>query len=149
MAAAADAVAGDAAEIPLSTNGLTWLKASNPGPGFTQVMLYSQKLMGLVLGGLLGATSASVSAATPDRGETLVRRHCGGCHAVSSTGDSRVPAAPRFRELHKRYDPEVLAEALAEGILTGHPLMPEFRFEPDDVQAIIIYLKSLQTKQAG
>jgi cytochrome c len=114
-------------------------------------MTSSSKLINPLLGGLLAlaATTASVSAATMERGETLVRRHCGGCHAVSSTGDSRVPAAPRFRELHKRYDPEVLAEALAEGILTGHPLMPEFRFEPDDVQAIILYLKSLQSKQAG
>lgn len=78
-----------------------------------------------------------------------MRRYCGGCHAVGQTGDSKEPAAPPFRELHRRYDPEVLGEALAEGILTGHPLMPEFRFEADDVRAIILYLKSIQTKQAS
>jgi len=42
-----------------------------------------------------------------------------------------------------------LAEALAEGILTGHPQMPEFAFPPDDVAAIIAYLKSIQTHQGA
>ena len=68
---------------------------------------------------------------------------------MGATGDSPEPAAPKFRELNQRYDPEVLGEALAEGILTGHPLMPEFRFDPTDVQSIILYLKALQSKQAG
>lgn len=103
----------------------------------------------LALGGLLALTALAAAAQTPERGERLVRRHCGGCHAVGRTGDSHEPAAPRFRELHTRYDPEVLGEALAEGILTGHPLMPEFKFGPDDVQSIILYLKTLQPKQAG
>lgn len=104
---------------------------------------------GLILGCLLALAGSAASAATLERGETLVRRHCGGCHAVGKAGNSHEPAAPRFRELHKRYDPEVLGEALAEGILTGHPLMPEFKFGPDDAQSIILYLKALQPKQAG
>lgn len=95
------------------------------------------------------AFAGAASAATPERGEALVRLHCGGCHAVGRSGASHEPAAPPFRELHKRYDPEQLGEALGEGLLTGHPMMPEFRFEPDDVQSIIIYLKSIQTKQPG
>lgn len=106
-------------------------------------------LPGLILGCALSLAAFTAGAATPERGETLVRRHCGGCHAVGKAGASQEAAAPRFRELHKRYDPEVLGEALAEGILTGHPLMPEFRFGPDDVQSIILYLKALQPKQAG
>lgn len=81
------------------------------------------------------------------RGETLVRRQCGGCHAVERTGRSPLAAAPPLRDLHKRYEPEVLGEALAEGILTGHPAMPEFRFPPNDVRAVILYLESIQTRQ--
>jgi hypothetical protein len=38
---------------------------------------------------------------------------------------------------------------LAEGLLTGHPMMPEFRFPPEDGKAIIRYLKSIQTRQPG
>jgi hypothetical protein len=36
------------------------------------------------------------------------------------------------------------AEALAEGIVTGHPSMPEFRLDPGQVQDVISYLKSLE-----
>ena len=34
--------------------------------------------------------------------------------------------APPFRDLPKRYPVENLAEALAEGIVTGHPARPRF-----------------------
>jgi len=68
---------------------------------------------------------------------------------VGTTGRSRNPAAPPFRELHKRYPVENLAEALAEGIIVGHPAMPELRFGPTDVNAIIRYLKSVQVSQAA
>jgi cytochrome c len=46
--------------------------------------------------------------------------------------------------VHKRYPVEDLAEALAEGLVTGHPSKPEFRFEAWDVDDIIDYLKSLE-----
>ena len=39
---------------------------------------------------------------------------------------------------------ELLEEALAEGILTGHPDMPEFAFPPEDIGAIIAYLRAVQ-----
>lgn len=99
----------------------------------------------------IAAAICGPAAAQPPtaRGEELVTRHCGGCHAAGREGASREPAAPPLRELHRRYDPELLAEALAEGLLTGHPMMPEFRFPPADVRAVIDYLKSIQTKQPG
>ena len=81
------------------------------------------------------------------RGEALVERHCASCHAVRTTGVSPDKAAPAFRDLHTRYQIDDLAEGLAEGLLTGHPAMPEFRFAPADVTAIIAYLKSIQTHQ--
>jgi cytochrome c len=52
--------------------------------------------------------------------------------------------SPPFREIAKRYPPENLVEALAEGIVTGHNEMPEFLFEPEDIVEIISYLESLQ-----
>lgn len=83
------------------------------------------------------------------RGEALTQRHCGRCHATGFSGRSAEAAAPPFRELHRRYDPDELGEALAEGLLTGHPMMPEFRFSPQDVRAIVDYLKSIQTRDHG
>ena len=113
------------------------------------MMRRSAILAALLLGLTVGAGAQAQAPEGAGRGETLVRRHCGGCHAVDHAGASPEPAAPPLRELNRRYEPEMLAEALAEGILTGHPLMPEFRFPPEDVGAIIDYLDSIQTRQPG
>jgi mono/diheme cytochrome c family protein len=78
------------------------------------------------------------------QGETLALNNCARCHAVGRTGASPWPEAPLFRDLHTRYPVEDLGEALAEGIRTGHPSMPEFRFDPDQAEALIAYLKSLE-----
>lgn len=94
-------------------------------------------------------SSATAQRLSERRGEELVERHCGGCHATGAKGASRLPAAPPLRELYRRYEPDSLAEALAEGILTGHPAMPEFRFEAPDVRAIILYLNAIQDRQTS
>ena len=46
--------------------------------------------------------------------------------------------------LHERYPVEMLEEALGEGISTGHPSMPQFQFEPDQIGDFIKFLKSLE-----
>ncbi|MGY2049372.1 c-type cytochrome [Methylobacterium sp. JK268] len=79
-----------------------------------------------------------------ERGRTLARAECARCHAVERAGASPLPQAPPFRILHERYPVEDLAEALTEGIRTGHPAMPEFRFDPDEAMALIAYLRSLE-----
>jgi cytochrome c len=83
------------------------------------------------------------------RGEGLLTKNCSRCHAVGRAGDSVHPEAPLFRRLGQRYPIEQLAEALAEGLSSGHPDMPEFRFEIDDVDAILAYLESIQEKGEG
>jgi hypothetical protein len=55
-----------------------------------------------------------------------------------------LPIAPPFRTLHERYPVETLEEALAEGIITGHPNMPEFRLDPGQVGDVIAFLKTLE-----
>ncbi|MGY4318627.1 hypothetical protein ACVWW1_007954 [Bradyrhizobium sp. JR3.5] len=42
----------------------------------------------------------------------------------------------------------MLQESLAEGIVTGHPTMPQFSFEADQVGDFILFLKSLERGQA-
>ncbi len=56
-----------------------------------------------------------------------------------------MAAAPAFRDLNRNYPLDNLGEALAEGILTGHPAMPEFQFAPEDINAILRYLESVQS----
>ncbi len=97
-------------------------------------------IMGLVI-----VSYAHVSyAGNAQRGLTLIRTHCGSCHSTDKVSPSPLAIAPPFRNLHKRYPVEDLEEALSEGIVTGHPSMPEFRFDPDQVGDIIAFLKSLE-----
>ena len=79
------------------------------------------------------------------RGFDLLRSNCARCHAIDADSSSPNVKAPPFREVVKKYDPDALEEALAEGIITGHNNMPEFEFDPDDVTAIIAYLDTLKT----
>ena len=51
---------------------------------------------------------------------------------------------PPVRSLHKRYPVEELDESLAVGIMTGHPSMPQFQFEADQINDFIKFLKSLE-----
>ena len=82
------------------------------------------------------------------KGEGLVRKDCSSCHAIGKEGDSPHPDAPPFRTLSSKYPVTDLAESLAEGIVSGHPDMPVFVFEPTDVEAIIEYLQSIQDQPA-
>jgi mono/diheme cytochrome c family protein len=76
----------------------------------------------------------------------LLQKNCGSCHAVGRTGESPRKDTPVFRLLARRYPVESLEEALGEGLLTGHPDMPEFSFDADEVGDIIAYLKSIQQR---
>ena len=91
-----------------------------------------------------GANAAETAAIR--HGESLLAKDCARCHATGRTGESRHPEAPLSRHLGRRYPIESLEEALGEGIISGHPDMPEFRFKGDDVGAIIAYLKSIQER---
>ena len=90
------------------------------------------------------AKSEDVLSPAAQRGLVIVRTNCSRCHAIGKFGDSTLPIAPPFRTLHEHYPVEDLQEPLGEGIVTGHPNMPEFRFDPGQVGDIIAYLKSLE-----
>jgi mono/diheme cytochrome c family protein len=98
----------------------------------------------------VAASTASVAASSQplspaeQRGQTFVRANCSRCHAIDKVGLSPLSVAPPFRDLHLRYPVDVLAEAFAEGIRTGHPSMPEFRLDPGQIGDVIAYLKSLE-----
>ena len=78
------------------------------------------------------------------RGKELLDARCAHCHAIARTGESPHSAAPPFRILSRKYPIDELTESLAEGLSVGHPDMPEFFFEPDDITAILAYLNSIQ-----
>jgi mono/diheme cytochrome c family protein len=90
--------------------------------------------------------TAAALAASPaeQRGKTFALTNCARCHSIDRITPSPLKIAPPFRTLHKRYPIETLAEALAEGIVTGHPTMPEFRLEPDQIHDLLTFLKTLE-----
>ena len=91
--------------------------------------------------------TASVSpswASSPEQGKRLALTYCAKCHAIDKVSPSPLKIAPPFRTLHERYPVAMLEEALGEGIVTGHPTMPEFRFEDDQIGDFIAFLKTLE-----
>jgi len=93
---------------------------------------------------LLGLSSPADADDELVRGKLLAQSRCANCHAIEKTGVSPLRQAPPFRILHRRYPIEALEEALAEGIATGHPQMPLFRFSPEQIGDLTAYLKTLE-----
>ncbi|MDR6305193.1 mono/diheme cytochrome c family protein [Nitrobacter vulgaris] len=89
-------------------------------------------------------SSQRIEAANVEQGRRLALLYCAGCHAIDKVSPSPLRIAPPFRNLHQRYPVETLEEALAEGIITGHPSMPQFQFEADQINDFIAFLKSLE-----
>lgn len=93
---------------------------------------------------MLYITQAGAQTPAAQRGVTFVRTHCAQCHAIDKVSASPLRVAPPFRTLHLKYPVESLQEAFAEGIVTGHPSMPEFRLDPGQVNDIITFFKTLE-----
>jgi cytochrome c len=74
---------------------------------------------------LLAITPALAASPAEQRGKTFALTNCARCHSIDRVTQSPLKIAPPFRTLHNRYPVESLAEALAEGIQTGHPTMPD------------------------
>ena len=105
------------------------------------------KLPTLVFRALLLSLSFSTKpaqAASAARGLNFARVNCGSCHSLDRRTPSPLAIAPPFRELHKRYPVETLEEALSEGIVTGHPTMPEFTLDSGQIGDFVAFLKSLE-----
>jgi cytochrome c len=98
----------------------------------------------LMLALSIQATNAQSLSPSAQRGLAFVRTNCAHCHAIDKVSPSPLRAAPPFRTLHTRYPIETLAEAFAEGIVTGHPSMPEFKLDPDQIHNLLSFLKSLE-----
>src|SRR5215212_6757853 len=78
------------------------------------------------------------------RGKTFALANCARCHSVDRVTESPLKIAPPFRTLHLRYPVETLGEALAEGIETGHPTMPAFQLDTDQIHDLLSYMKTLE-----
>lgn len=96
-----------------------------------------------------GRAEVSPTEANAEEGRRLAEIYCSTCHAIGPTGESRHPTAPPLRTLSRDYPLNSLEEAFAEGILVGHPEMPEFRFTPAEIDHLVAYLNSIQSRRVG
>ena len=98
----------------------------------------------VLLAATLTVASPALGQTLPrERGQAIAQKQCARCHAIDDASDSPMGLAPPFRDLPKRYPLESLAEAFAEGIVTGHPAMPRFTFEPREIDALLTFIASL------
>jgi mono/diheme cytochrome c family protein len=90
-------------------------------------------------------TAPALATGNPQRGKIIAETNCAGCHAIGPTGESPNPKSPPFRTLSQKFKIENLEEALAEGIVVGHETvnMPEFQFDPPQIDDFLAYLKSI------
>ncbi len=109
------------------------------------------RLIGVIVSALAGIVLATSLATADDsserRGRAIAQAKCARCHAIGVEGDSPLAVALPFRVLPQRYPVENLAEALAEGIYVGHPMMPEFKFDPPEIDALLAFIDSLSTSR--
>lgn len=92
---------------------------------------------------VLAMSAARAASPEEQRGLTFAQANCSLCHAIGRHGESPLAIAPPFRELHQRYELDLLAQRMANGTISDHPTMPQFLFDAAQVADLIAYLRSL------
>ena len=90
------------------------------------------------------AFGGEVLAQSAQRGVIFARTNCARCHSIDKLSESPLKIAPPFRTLHLKYPVSQLQESLAEGIVTGHQNMPEFRLDGGQIADFLAFLKTLE-----
>lgn len=98
----------------------------------------------LVVATAMSAQFGQAQAASAQRGLVFVKTNCAMCHAIGRYDESPLAIAPPLRSLHERYPLEALEESLAEGIVTGHPTMPQFQLDGAQINDLMAYLETLE-----
>lgn len=89
------------------------------------------------------------SLAAVEAGKSIAEKYCSRCHAVEPDSASPHKSAPPFQTLSRKWPLSYLEESLAEGITVGHPDMPEFKFEPEQISDLLTYLHWLGRKSGS
>lgn len=100
-------------------------------------------------GGLAFCACAGAAAAQDrtdvTRGHELARAWCAECHGVEpgeTTGAYETP--PSFQSFAR--NPEITETSLKAFLQLTHPLMPQVKLKPDEIDEIVAYILSLKDK---
>jgi len=94
-----------------------------------------------LVGSVKGAPAGDARA-----GERFAAENCSRCHAIGRTGASPLANVPPFRIIARKYKIEDLEEGFAEGIVTGHNIMPEFTLTPRQIDDLLAHLRRLKAR---
>ena len=97
----------------------------------------------------VAAVAQPVLAQPAVDGREIAQRNCSRCHAIGPNGDSRVKNAPPFRDLSDIADMDDLVNALHDGLLADHPVMPKMQLTQKEITALAAYLRDIQAKRAA
>ena len=124
---------------------MIWID-SNPAdaPRMARRMMQLFAVAILLLAGSVAPGAADEPNPLARQGKSLAEAMCGGCHAIGSTGNSPHASAPPFRRFGNVIDLDAFMERLREGLMTGHPDMPAFRFTREDARALVAYVRTVQ-----
>ena len=94
---------------------------------------------------LFWSTVAHARAEQPRSGKEMLQKLCARCHAVGRTGASPNRQAPPFRSFSEtKLDDSDFLQRLQDGYSSIHRFMPTFRFNREDAEEVLNYMKSIQ-----
>jgi mono/diheme cytochrome c family protein len=90
---------------------------------------------------------AATAHASPSRGEVLAQRGYAECHATKPGQQSPNPKAPSFPAVAN--EPSATEYSLRVFLKISHATMPNFKIEPDDINDLVDYIRSLKPQPGG
>jgi cytochrome c len=99
-----------------------------------------------ILAAICGSNEGFAQQSSIDAGREIAQKFCATCHAIGPSGDSSHRDAPPFRQISLSRNSPELRRLLGEGLVVGHPSMPQWQFRPQDTNALIDYIRSLGGK---
>lgn len=97
----------------------------------------------LLLSGVMASAPAWSNGSFVQSGRMLAEANCARCHSIERVGASPYRPAPPFRVIARMYKASDIEEALVEGIVVGHPAMPEFHMTGEEAAALAAFIDSL------
>lgn len=86
--------------------------------------------------------SGGTCLASSTRGAVLAAQWCAECHAVKAGQTSPNPKAPAFPAIAQ--EPSATDYGLRVFLKTTHATMPNFKINPDDIDDLVDYIRSLK-----